>query len=304
MPEPMTINRRLYHSRARRTAGFTLVELLLVIAIISILVALLLPAVQQAREAAHRTQCKNNLAQYSLAMHNYQHSFVMLPPGVVNSVGPIMNSESGYHMSWQVQLLPWLDQLPLYQTLNFDVGAYAPENNPVRTKAISTARCPSSPPSPVSQPFPISSYVACTGGTNVPIDSQNDGLLFLNSSVTDPEIRDGASNTLLAGERQTEDIPILPDLGWMSGTAATLRNTGIPINLIDAASSGSPAFPPPVAPNAPPPGLASGGFSSHHAGGAQFALADGSVRFLSENIDPTLYQNLGRRDDGQMYNEY
>lgn len=287
---------------ARRMA-FTLVELLLVIAIISILVALLLPAVQQAREAARRTQCKNNLAQYCLALHNYQHSFTMLPPGVVNTTGPISNSESGYHMSWQVQLLPWLDQYPLYQQLDFDFGAYAPENNLVRTTSFPTAWCPSSPPFITPPVFPISAYAGCTGGSDVPTDTDNDGLLFLNSSTADPEIRDGASNTLLVGERRRGDIPIQPDPGWMSGTAATLRNTGIPINQIEAFWDLEVAAVPPAA-DAPPPGLTTGGFSSHHTGGSQFALADGSVRFLSENITFSLYQNLGRRDDGQLYEEF
>ncbi|MEO1980666.1 MAG: DUF1559 domain-containing protein, partial [Fuerstiella sp.] len=94
------MRQRVYTSR-----GFTLIEMLVVITIIAILVALLLPAVQQAREAARRTQCKNNLVQLSIALHNYQSSFNCLPPGVVNETGPIQNVEEGYHMSWLVQTL-------------------------------------------------------------------------------------------------------------------------------------------------------------------------------------------------------
>ncbi len=101
-------NRQGVVGRALR--GFTLIELLVVIAIIAVLISMLLPAVQQAREAARRTQCKNNLMQIGLALHNYEMAFEILPPGCVNETGPIRNVEEGYHMSWIVQILPMLDQ--------------------------------------------------------------------------------------------------------------------------------------------------------------------------------------------------
>src|SRR3954451_14542119 len=96
--------------RVRSLPGFTLIELLVVIAIISVLIALLLPAVQAAREAARRVQCVNNLMQLGIALHNYESSYEMLPPGSVNPTGPIVNLPRGYHVSWMVQLLPFIEQ--------------------------------------------------------------------------------------------------------------------------------------------------------------------------------------------------
>ena len=297
------------HRDGRVSAGFTLIELLVVIAIISILIALLLPAVQQAREAARRTQCKNNLAEMSIALHNYQHSFDVLPPGVVNLTGPIVNTEDGYHMSWLVQLLPFLDQTPLYQQVDFQVGAYAPENETIRTTQFPCIACPSDD-TRYTRParFIPSSYTGCTGGDNVPVDTNNSGLFFLNSSVGYEQIRDGASNTIMLGERHLDDISNGTDLGWVSGTAATLRHSALVININSGRSRGTrPAGSFGNANEdreAPPPELATGGFSSNHTGGAQFALADGSVRFVSENIAPFLFQNLGRREDGQMVGDF
>src|SRR6187431_609282 len=94
---------------SRRSRGFTLIELLVVIAIIAVLIALLLPAVQQAREAARRAQCKNSLCQIGLAIHNYEMAHNVLPPGSVNPTGPVRSEPIGYHMSWAVQILPYLE---------------------------------------------------------------------------------------------------------------------------------------------------------------------------------------------------
>src|SRR4051812_39085560 len=96
--------------RTRGRPGFTLIELLVVIAIISVLIALLLPAIQAAREAARRVQCVNNLMQIGIAVQNYESSHEILPPGVVDLAGPIQNVPKGYHASWMVQLLPYLEQ--------------------------------------------------------------------------------------------------------------------------------------------------------------------------------------------------
>src|SRR3954462_1508115 len=112
--------------RSLRRGGFTLIELLVVIAIISVLIALLLPAVQAAREAARRVQCVNNLMNLGIALQNYESSYELLPPGVVDVAGPIQNVPRGYHASWLLQLLPFLEQGTVAKRFDDRVGVYAP----------------------------------------------------------------------------------------------------------------------------------------------------------------------------------
>src|SRR5262245_13870151 len=99
--------------------GFTLVELLAVVAIIATLVGLLLPALQGARESARRALCANHLAQISLALHNYEQAHGVLPPGVVEPLGPVLSQPSGYHMSWMAQILPSIDETIVYRRIDF-----------------------------------------------------------------------------------------------------------------------------------------------------------------------------------------
>lgn len=284
--------------------GFTLVELLVVIAIIGILIALLLPAVQAAREAARRVQCTNNLAQLGIGLLNYDAAFESLPPGVVNPEGPIHNVPAGYHMSWLVQLLPYMEENVTFQHVDFSVGAYDKKNEPVRKVEISGFACPSDwMPGGTEERWP-SSYAGCHHDVEAPIDADNHGVFFLNSSVHSREISDGASHTIFVGEKRLD----ANGLGWMSGTRSTLRNTGTMINMTPAVRDNQSPYSrygreEDAATYLVDQGgddLAVGGFSSHHPGGANFALGDGSVRFISETVDTEVYAQLGHRADGKL----
>jgi prepilin-type N-terminal cleavage/methylation domain-containing protein/prepilin-type processing-associated H-X9-DG protein len=318
-----------------RPSAFTLVELLVVIAIIGILIALLLPAVQAAREAARRTQCMNNLSQLILAVHNYEMAHEVFPAGVVNAKGPILNRPQGYAISWVARILPFIEENNTFRAIDFSVGAYAPKNRPVRVMTINTLICPSDPTALQGR----SSYAGCHNSVEAPIDTNNNGVLILNQFLRSEDLQDGASQTIFLGEKIT--LQSDNDLGWLSGTRATLRNTGSRINVgigkpkattapwledpaagltgaAGAADGGSAdgksdKTREAAAAEASPPDqgkeggkatnaklLAVGGFGSYHPGGANFAMGDGSVKYLSESISPPIFQQLGDRDDGKL----
>lgn len=331
----------------RRKSGFTLIELLVVIAIMAILVALLLPAVQQAREAARRTQCKNNLQQIGFALHSYYNSFETLPPGVVNRTGPISQSPEGYHHGWMIAILPYLDAPLLADAIDPLVSIYDEKNLKARKIVVSSYLCPSDPAStrsiPENKEVALSNYCGNHHHTSGLIDTNNHGVLFLNSHVRYKDIYDGSSKTLLVGEAMRSP----EDLGWASGTRSSLRNGGLSINQTPAGSAyyndplfkmpkaidedesfasgygseamgmgygeedpegGEIAGSQPVRPPSPetPSGFAydPGGFGSPHTGGAQFLMCDGSARFLSENIDPSVFKHLLDRADGVDVGEF
>ena len=290
MPElPFSDTQRRPEPR-RRQRGFTLIELLVVIAIIAVLMALLLPAVQQAREAAMRAQCKNNLMQIALALHNYEMAYLCLPPGSIDLNRPIRSEAAGYHFGWTVQLLPFLDQSPTYERFNFSVGLYDGPNSEPRAAPMSVLKCPSNRFTTGSS----ISYAACHHDSESPIDVDNNGVMFLNSCIRYRDVRDGVSNTIYVGE-QTGPTD---GLGWASGTRATIRNTGS-IN-----SNGARPVPPPFAGPEADNVLAVGGFGSPHLAGAHVAMGDGSIRFINQSISLTTFKNLGNRADGSLPVEF
>lgn len=274
-------------------AGFTLVELLVVIAIIGILVGLLLPAVQAAREAARRVDCMNNLTQLGLGMHHHEFSTEHLPSGVIDSEGPIRNETIGQHVSWAVQLLPYIEQQNVYEHFDIEAGTYAVENKDARGQRIPTLLCPSHPGMGAikvgDRPVGSSHYAGCHNDVEAPIDADNNGLLFLNSGMRYSEILDGSSQTILVGEI----LGGSRTLGWASGTRATLRNTSgfeMPSDWPDKLDTETGS-------------LDVGGFGSFHQGGALFTFADGATKFLTHSIDPELFKKFGNRDDGQLLDE-
>jgi prepilin-type N-terminal cleavage/methylation domain-containing protein/prepilin-type processing-associated H-X9-DG protein len=300
---------------ARFHRGFTLIELLVVIAIIAVLIALLLPAIQASREAARRAQCVNNLMQLSIALQNYESSFEVLPPGVVNPTGPIQNVPKGYHFSWITQILPYIERKSLFKRVDFSTGAYDPSNVTVRAITVWTLLCPSDSgrgggPN-MNAP---NNYVACHNGVEAPIAANNNGAFFLNSSVRYEDISDGSAQTIFLSEKLIGGA----DLGWISGTPATLRNTGGTPNStgtgfrtnmaaaaqVDAEEDGDAAGGAAGGAAAGSAGeLLVGGFSSRHPGGVNCAFGDGSVRFVKSSIAPNVFQCLGNRADGELISD-
>jgi prepilin-type processing-associated H-X9-DG protein len=207
--------------------------------VISMLIALLLPAVSASRESARRMQCANNLSQLGVALASYEVAHTVLPPGVIDRQGPIRNVPLGYHMSWTVQLMPYLEQAATYARVDFSAGVYDLKNRAALAAQLMILSCPSSHVRWSSVSRGTSSYAACHHDVEAPIDTDNHGVFFLNSYVRSREIPDGAGYTIYLGEKGPDEDastsswsppPLGCDFGWMSGTRSTLRDTGTPLN--------------------------------------------------------------------------
>ena len=308
------------HARAGRRPesprAFTLIELLVVIAIIAVLIALLLPAVQSAREAARRTQCVNNLVQLAIALQNYEASFERLPPGVVNDTGPVLDQPKGYHFGWLTQILPYCEQRNIYNHLNFKLGLYESQNFTSRTMLVGVFLCPSDAANNRRGPtgLAMGSYAGCHNDFETPIAANNNGVLFLNSSVRYEDITDGSSQTIFISEKLNDGL----DQGWASGTRASLRNMGSntlgtrargPGGKILFAQTddeiGTAKGPIPqgaartadVDQDGP---LFVGSFGSCHPGGHNVAMGDGSVRLLRTSMSTAVARRLANRADGEL----
>jgi prepilin-type N-terminal cleavage/methylation domain-containing protein len=321
--------------RTRRHQGFTLVELLVVIAIIGILVALLLPAVQAAREAARRMKCSNHLKQIGLALHNYHDVHKVFPSGWVHPGASNLEC-----WSWSVLILPFMEQSPmhdklevhhwnLYQGMQSTVGARI--KGLVETP-IDIYICPSDTgylrPGLIhnNRNFSgsagynaiggyrpgVTSYVGVMGHRDTAGINANSGVFFGNSAVSFKDILDGTSNTAAVGERDTQFC--------RSGSWVGVRNangTGSR-GVYTAVGHSRPRLNEPAITWSSNAGCGEG-FSSLHRGGAQFVLCDGSVRFVAETIQHfwvgngvnahrndrnLVYQRLLSRDDGKNVGEF
>ncbi|WP_397570829.1 DUF1559 domain-containing protein [Schlesneria sp. T3-172] len=293
-----------------RGRGFTLIELLVVIAIIAVLIALLLPAVQQAREAARRTQCRNNLKQIGLAIHNYLDIHDRFPPGHYWSSNTKDNGGTGW--LWGSHLLPQMDQAPLYNTIDF--GSRCCLENPVTPGEINNTIavqvplpfiiCPSDvAPKVAATPAAdgvhmqaVTSY--CGNGGSFDNSHYNETStqfangLFMRSrlpsaTATTPvckklsEITDGTSNTILTSESSW--LSTISDEG-AAGRVGRKRFYGSAAASNRSINEGVAAMNPP---NSAVNTTIRRAASSMHVGGAFFGMADGSVRFISENINHT-----------------
>lgn len=293
-------------SQQRRLA-FTLIELLVVIGIIGVLVGLLLPAVQQAREAARRSQCQNHLKQIGLAMHNYHAALNTFPPGYVSRFD-VAGNDTGTGWGWGSFILPQLEESALFEQINFNVGIEHALNNATRLKRVSTFLCPSDPSPDVLQTakrdlatgtfvsniceIAPANYVGMFGTFEPGVGG--DGLFFRNQPVKMRDILDGSSTTLMVGERSYS-------LGEATWTGAVTSAVIVPDGG-DGVGTGPPESASSLILGHSGDGYSPGErrshvnqFYSHHTGGVHFLFSDGHVSFLTSSLDYRLYQSLTTR---------
>ncbi len=192
--------------------GFTLIELLVSIAILAVLISMLLPAVQHARQSARATQCRSNLAQFGEAFHAYHLTHGSLPSGSVDLQSPAVAGPDRFVWGWAVQLLPYLGEQNQSAGLNAKLGVMAPANAAILSRVPPVFSCPAA-----SSDEPIG-YAGVHHDRLAPIEADNNGVLFLNSQVRFEELVDGLHQTLLLGEAT--------EVRWAEGTSGSLRNFG------------------------------------------------------------------------------
>ncbi|QDV59126.1 DUF1559 domain-containing protein [Rosistilla oblonga] len=301
----------------RPTRGFTLVELLVVIAIIGVLVGLLLPAVQQAREAARRFSCKNNLKQLALGLHNYESTFGLLAPGYLHKFDAIGAGANQMGAAWGCLILPQIEQQNLHDQFDFNIPMFDVRNLLPREQSLPVFLCPSDPfsednfvvrdesASPIEQ-YAAGSYAANWGPSTAAVNLddtplQSQGVFYRNSATRFRDITDGLSNTLFLGERTNGPLPgttvgghAFFETAWSAAVREITELTDDHGHMV--------LFETQFRPNQI--GTDDKGLSAPHAGIGQFAIADGSVRSINETIEEAVYNALGTRGGGEVVGEF
>jgi prepilin-type N-terminal cleavage/methylation domain-containing protein len=283
-----------------RRAGFTLIELLVVLAIIGVLTALLLPAVQQARESARRTECRNHLKQFGIALHSYAEAHQVLPPGYFYQPSPVGNAMG---FGWGSTILPMLEQRALHQQFDFRRPVWDTANMIPRMRHLPSFLCPTDPIShqefvsmggPPAELYAMGCYVANFGPPDLDDNQeQRDGVFSRNSATKLGQITDGLSQTLFVGERVNGPFRIAASHGvhfayettWCCAVRETtdptddhghmvLFHTGHPPNDVQSDDRD---------------------VSSAHETVSHFLMGDGRVRGLSANMNFEVYQALSTR---------
>lgn len=310
-------------SSVRRPRGFTLVELLVVIAIIGVLIALLLPAVQQAREAARRMQCTNQMRQVALAMHNFHDTYGELPPG---SQGNNPWGRDSY--SYYCFILPFIEETAMYDQIDFTnkINGADGRGGQARIGLLDTMICPSDDTNIQEEGIlpwqnALHNYVVCYGDSNYNsgtpwnvVDGYTGtaGMFVPEKRAKLRDATDGLSNTLLVSEIIT---PTQQDIWSAMGRTQVAMGAGFTTYLTPNADANDRSN----RCHTNLGGALGAKCTAHadwdwganviaprswHTGGVNAALSDGSVRFIADTINVTTFRNLGARSDGQVLGEY
>jgi prepilin-type N-terminal cleavage/methylation domain-containing protein len=300
--------------------AFTLVELLVVIAIIGVLIALLLPAIQAAREASRKSSCRNNLRQVAVALHNYESAYRVLPAGYQYAAGPEGNA-LGY--SWTVMILPFMEFAEIYDAFNFKLPVYDNVHAMIREQHIDVLLCPTDDISPTGyvemgdERYAMACYVANFGTPDLDEDQEQAfgpssepgwpdgrpwGPFFRNSKTRLKDITDGTAKTLMVGERQngpfrtagSHGVHIEYETTWAGAVRDINDNTDDHGHMVLFQSGHTPNH----------DESDDRDVSASHSGEALFALCDGSVRSISEDVDEKLYFALGTMNGEETINDF